>query len=122
MFCMKKLAAIGILAGVAILPAACASDQSASSGARPAASPPMSSAPMASPMSPSMGSPSMASPAGNTSSGSASMNMQGMMAQCADMRRQMRPGAAMTPDMRQMIIQCDQMDAMHGGAARPMTR
>jgi hypothetical protein len=38
------------------------------------------------------------------------MDMQSMMKQCADMRKQMKPGAAMTPDMQRMMSQCDEMD------------
>ena len=37
------------------------------------------------------------------------MDMPAMMKQCADMRKQMKPGAPMTPDMQKMMSQCDEM-------------
>lgn len=97
---MKKRMATRLLAAVAFLPVACASQQSASPDTRAATSPSNTAA-------------------GGMSSG---MDMQTMMAQCADMRRQMQPGAAMAPNMQQMMTQCDQMDRMHGGAPRSPTR
>lgn len=45
------------------------------------------------------------------------MDMQAMMSQCAQMRRQMQPGAKMTADMQRMMAQCDQMDAQMSGAS-----
>ncbi len=36
--------------------------------------------------------------------------MQQAMNQCAQMRKQMKPGMRMTPDMQTMMTQCDQMD------------
>jgi hypothetical protein len=42
------------------------------------------------------------------------MNMQSMMNQCTQMRRQMRPGAAVPANMQQMVAQCDQMDRQSG--------
>jgi len=53
------------------------------------------------------------------------MNMQTMMNQCAQMRRQMKPGAPMTADMQRMMTQCDEMDRQMGGTsdgAPPATR
>ena len=51
------------------------------------------------------------------------MDMQAMMNHCADMRQQVRLGAAMSPDMRSMIAQCDQMDQQMGGTSgAPRTR
>lgn len=46
-----------------------------------------------------------------------SMDMQSMMAHCAQMRRQGHQGA-MSADMQRMMAQCDQMDRMHGAPAR----
>ena len=49
------------------------------------------------------------------------MNMQQMMAHCAQMRQQMRPGAAMSPDMQAMMAHCDQMSQQgtpSGGAGQ----
>lgn len=43
------------------------------------------------------------------------MDMQQMMAHCAQMRQQMRQGASMSPDMQQMMAHCDQMDRQMGG-------
>lgn len=43
------------------------------------------------------------------------MDMQTMMNQCADMRRQMAQGTHQnTPDMNQMMTQCDAMDHSMG--------
>ena len=43
------------------------------------------------------------------------MDMQTMMNQCADMRRQMAQGTHQnTPDMNQMMAQCDAMDRSMG--------
>lgn len=111
MFCMKKLAAIGLLAGVAILPAACASRQGAPQDAGTMTSPSLSN-----PISPSLPPPGTPAASGSSSG----MDMQAMMTHCADMRRQARPGTAVAPDIRQMMAQCDQMDRMHGGAVRPV--
>jgi hypothetical protein len=38
------------------------------------------------------------------------MDMPTMMKQCADMRKNMKPGAAMTRDMQKMMSECDEMD------------
>ena len=54
------------------------------------------------------------------------MDMQAMMTQCAQMRRQMRPGTRMTPEMQRMMTQCDAMDRQMGtstsSGAPPATR
>ncbi len=50
------------------------------------------------------------------------MDMKAMMAQCAQMRQQMRPGMAMSADMRQMMSQCDQMDRSMGTAPQQQRR
>ena len=44
----------------------------------------------------------------------------GMMAHCAQMRQSMRPGMAMSPDMKQMMDHCDEMGRSMG--APPRTR
>lgn len=49
------------------------------------------------------------------------MDMNTMMAHCADLRQQARPGVAMSADMRQMVAQCDEMDRSMGMTA-PRTR
>jgi hypothetical protein len=57
---------------------------------------------------------------------SGDMDMQTMMNKCAQMRRQMKPGARMTADMQRMMTQCDEMDRQMGAspsdAAPPATR
>ena len=45
------------------------------------------------------------------------MNMQQMMAHCAQMRQQMRPGSTMAPDMQRMMAHCDQMHPQTGSAS-----
>ncbi len=50
------------------------------------------------------------------------MDMNTMMAHCAQMRQQMRPGMAMSPDMQQMMTQCDQMDRSMGMTSPPRSR
>ena len=50
-----------------------------------------------------------------------SMDMQTMMTQCADMRKQMKPGAKVTPDMRKMMSQCGEMDKSMTAPAQPYT-
>ncbi len=49
------------------------------------------------------------------------MDMQSMMKQCGDMRKQMKPGAAMTPDMQKMMSQCDAMDKSMTAPEQPYT-
>lgn len=49
------------------------------------------------------------------------MDMETMMKQCADMRKQMKPGAAMTPDMRKLMSQCDEMDKTMIAPEQPYT-
>lgn len=46
------------------------------------------------------------------------MNMQQMMAHCAQMRAEARPGAAMTPEMQSMMAHCNQMGSSSGMPAR----
>ena len=58
--------------------------------------------------------------AGHSMSGMQGHNMSGMsmdqmMAHCAQMRQQMRPGATMSSDMQSMMAHCDQMDRQMGG-------
>jgi hypothetical protein len=38
------------------------------------------------------------------------LDMPTRMKQCADMRKNMKPGAAMTPDMQKMMSECAEMD------------
>jgi hypothetical protein len=51
----------------------------------------------------------------------AGMDMQSMMKQCGEMRRQMKPGAAMSADMRKMMSQCDEMDKSMIAPEQPYT-
>lgn len=53
------------------------------------------------------------------------MKMQDMTTHCAEMRQQARGGTAMTPEMRSMMAQCDQMDRQmgtQGGPPAPQNR
>ena len=63
---------------------------------------------------------------GHDMSGMGSMNMGGMMRQCAQMRQQMKPGVRMTADMQTMMRRCDGMDRQMGStpsdSATPRTR
>ena len=46
-----------------------------------------------------------------------SMDMQGMMNQCAQMRQRMKTGARMNADAKKMMQQCDQMDQQMGNTS-----
>ena len=58
--------------------------------------------------------------AGHTMSGGAQghsmagMDHQSFMAHCAQMRQTVRQGGRLSPDMQQMMAQCDQMDRSMG--------
>jgi hypothetical protein len=108
---------------LAVLPVACAPQPTSMAAPAPAASlsGPANASQAATPMpgmtgpgmtGPGMTGPSMAGPgmAGMDHSNTQGMDMNTMMARCAQMRQQMRPGMAMSADMRQMMGQCDQMD------------
>lgn len=96
-------------AGLAMAVAGCAPQQNA----------PLVTAPPASQLS--SPAPGAAAPAarGTTMQGHSmgGMNMQQMMAHCAQMRAQARSGAALAPEMQSMMAHCDQMDRMHGQPA-----
>jgi hypothetical protein len=49
------------------------------------------------------------------------MDMSSMMKQCTDMRKQMKPGGAMTADMQKMMSQCDEMDKGMTAPEQPYT-
>jgi hypothetical protein len=49
------------------------------------------------------------------------MDMQSMMNQCAQMRQQMKPGAAVSPEMKKMMSQCDEMDRSMNASSQPYT-
>lgn len=63
---------------------------------------------------------------GHDMSGRGSMNMDGMMRQCTQMRQQMKPSVRMTADMQTMMRRCDEMDRQMGStpsdSAAPRTR
>lgn len=81
----KTLLQTALIAAVGLLPAACANMQADQSGMQ-----------------------GMSGMQGHSMQG---MDMQAMMNQCADMRRQMAQGThANTPDMTTMMAQCDEMD------------
>ena len=49
-------------------------------------------------------------------------DMDSMMKQCAQMRQQMKPGAAMSADMKKMMAECDEMDrSMNAPSQQPYT-
>ena len=48
----------------------------------------------------------------------AGMDHQSFMAHCAQMRQQVRQGGRLSPDMQQMVAQCDQMDRSTGSQHR----
>lgn len=50
------------------------------------------------------------------------MDSQTMMNQCAQMRREMKPGSSMSPDMQGMMAQCDQMNNTPGNPSGPRPR
>ena len=60
---------------------------------------------------------SMPAMAGMNHSNMQGMDMNAMMSHCTDMRRQTRPGTAMSADMRQTMAQCDEMDRSMGMTA-----
>ncbi len=45
------------------------------------------------------------------------MDMDAMMTRCAQMRRDMKPDAPMTADMRKMMADCDAMDKEMGAGS-----
>jgi hypothetical protein len=46
------------------------------------------------------------------------MDMQSMMAHCAQMRQQQAQGMRLSPEMQGMMAHCDEMDRAHGAAHR----
>ena len=84
----KPLLHVALVATLGLLPAACAKQASQS------------------------GTPGMSGMQGHDMQG---MDMQAMMNQCADMRRQMGQGThPNTPDMAPMMSRCDEMDRSMG--------
>lgn len=104
----KTLLRASFIGALGLIPAACAqpSSQSGMQGM------------------PGMSGQSMTGTQGHSMQG---MDMQTMMNQCADMRRQMVQGTHQnTPDMNQMMAQCDAMDRSMGsmpgkGSTAPAT-
>jgi len=92
---------------LAILPAACAPQPAGMASPAPATS-------LSGPASAGQGAAPMPGMAGMDHSNMQGMDMNTMMTHCAQMRQGMRPGMAMSADMRQMTAQCDQMDASMG--------
>lgn len=108
-----------IVAALAILPAACAPQPTAMASPPPMtslsgpANQGQSTTPMQG-MSDMDHSKMMPGMAGMDQSGMQGMDMNTMMAHCSQMRQQTRPGMAMSPDTRQALAQCDQMDRSMG--------
>jgi len=102
-----KLAMPAVVGMLVVLPVACAPQPAGMAAPAPASSlsGPANATPAAAPM------PSMA---GMDHSNMQGMDMNTVMARCAQMRQGMRPGMAMSADMRQMTAQCDQMDRSMG--------
>lgn len=105
-----RLTFSAFIAAVAILPAACAPQPAGMAAPAPAStlSGPANAAPTASPM------PGMA---GMDHPNMQGMDMNTMMAHCAQMRQQ--PGSRQTAQGRQMLEQCDQMDRSMGMTPSP---
>ena len=104
-----------LLGALAILPAACAPQPAITAAPAPAASlsGPGNAAQSAAPMQ-GMDHSNMPGMAGMDHSNMQGMDMNTMMAHCAQMRQDMKPGMAMSADMRQTMAQCDQMDRSMG--------
>jgi len=104
---LHKLAVPAFVIMLAALPVACAPQTAGVASPAPASSlsGPANAAPAAAPM------PGMA---GMDHSAMQGMDMNTMMAHCAQMRQGMKPGMAMPADMQQMMAQCDQMDRSMG--------
>jgi hypothetical protein len=76
----------------------------------------------------SLGAPPSAAPPGAASQGPSApgvqrhggsgMDMQSMMAHCAQMRQQQAQGTRLSPEMQGMMAHCDEMDRAHGAAHR----
>lgn len=104
-----------LLGALAILPAACAPQPARTATPAPAASlsGPGNAAQGAAPMQ-GMDHSNMPGMAGMDHSNMQGMDMNTMMAHCAQMRQGTRSGMAMSGDGRQMMAQCDQMDRSMG--------
>ena len=100
-----KLAVPAFVVMLATLPVACAPQTAGVASPAPASSlsgPANAAAPAAAPM------------PGTDHSAMQGMDMNTMMAQCAQMRQGMKPGMAMSAGMQQTMAQCDQMDRSMG--------
>lgn len=124
MIVMDRLRQLAFVAAVAVVPAACAPQSAGPATAPPTAS--MSSTPSptqaAMPAAPGTGGMTGMDHSRMPGMSQAGMDHNAMMAHCAEMRQGMRPGMAMTADMRQSMAQCDQMDRSMGGSATPPAR
>ena len=107
----KTGSTLGLLAALSLLMAACAPQTTGMATPAPTSS--LSGPPNAGPVAGARGS------GGMNHSTMAGMDMNAMMAHCAQMRQDVRPGQAASPDMRRMMSECDQMDR---GMSMPMPR
>ena len=108
-----------IVAALAVLPAACAPQPTAmaSPPSMTSLSGPANQGQNTTPMQAMSGmdhSKMMPGMAGMDHSGMQGMDMNTMMAHCSQVRQQTRPGMAISPDTRQALAQCDQMDRSMG--------
>lgn len=102
-----KVAAPVFVGLLAVLPAACAPQPAGMAAPAPAStlSGPANATPAAAPM---------LDMAGMDHSNMQGTDLNTIMAHCAQMRQGMRPGMAISAEMRQMTAQCDQMDHSMG--------
>ena len=99
-----KIAVPAFVVMLAALPVACAPQTAGTASPAPASSlsGPANTAPAAAPM------------PGMDQSAMQGMDMNTMMAHCAQMRQGMKPGMAMSSGTQQMMARCDQMDRSMG--------
>ncbi len=102
-----KLAAPVFVVTLSILPVACAPQPAGMAAPAPASS-------LSGPASATPVGASMTDMAGMDHSNTQGMDMNAMMAHCAQMRQGAPRGVAMSADIRQMMAQCDQMDRSMG--------
>ena len=109
---LSKTAMPVLIGALATLPAACAPQTAGMASPAPAST-------LSGPANAGTAAAPMRGMSGMDHSSMQGMDMNTMMAHCAQMRQQMRPGMAMSADMRQMMGECDQMDrSMSMGAPR----
>lgn len=114
----KRTNRIVAFAALALIAASCAQQQAAVPPPAPV-SPAAGSMPQGMPEM--RGMQNNMAPMGGMQHDISQMDMQGMAQHCAAMRRQQTQGIRLSPDMRQMLGQCDQMDRSMGTRAPAAT-